>query len=128
MGGREWWICGKGKREVNKNSQKKYIKRENFGYLLEIARGVWVFKTSNEKEWAYNFRQVAKRTQLFRFSLSWQQGRVGDKKDSFWYTFWGRILKIKSRNVFAQVIGVGGWIKFVQRLSSSSCAILYLGF
>ena len=56
-----------------------YIKREKFGYLLEIARGVWVFKDHKWKRMSLQHLKSSKHTQLFRFSWSWQGG-LGDKK------------------------------------------------
>ena len=92
-------------------------KEENFGYLLKTARGVWGIQNCKWNRMSRLFQTSSNRTQLFKFSWSWQRG-LGDKKDSaVLYDLRGRILTIKSRNVFAQVIGVGGFYELVQRLS-----------
>ena len=70
MDGGKKWERGK---QIFRNI---YIKREKFGYLLEIARGVWVFRAANEKGMRLQFQTSSKHTQLFRFSWSWQ-GRLG---------------------------------------------------
>ena len=66
----------KKKREINKNSPKyKYIwKREKFGYLLGIARGVWGIQNSKQNGISGLFQTSSNRTQLFKFSWSWQRG------------------------------------------------------
>ena len=66
----------KKKREINKNSPKyKYIwKREKFGYLLGIARGVWGIQNGKWNRMSRLFQTSSNRTQLFKFSWSWQRG------------------------------------------------------
>ena len=68
------------RREWGKQKFSKDIKREKFGYLLEIARGVWVFKDCKWKRMSLQPLKSSKHTQLFKFSCDLDKEGWGDKK------------------------------------------------